>query len=204
MKIKYILSDFDGVIRKFPSERDEAIERKYGLPPGTLFKTAFYKANLDKAVCGNITDEQWRSGIEKSLALLSNETTAKLAIEEWSNFSGVVDNDYLNYLESQFPKVPIVVLTNGTTRLQSDLAKLGIADHFLKIFNSADIGFCKPDKGIFEYVLKNFVCEPSEILFVDDSLSHVKAAQDLGIQAYHYKSLDEFKRYCNTQENKYE
>ena len=200
MKIKYILSDLDGVIRKFPIERDSGIEERFKLPLGTLFKIAFCnKDQLDKAVCGHITDEEWRSGIAKALEELFDKDTSKLVIEEWSNFSGVVDFEYLNYLESQFPKVPIAVLTNGTTRLQSDLIKLGIENCFLTIFNSADIGFCKPDKSIFEYVLKALACEPSEILFVDDSLSHVKAAQNLGIQVHHYKSLNEFKGLFNNE-----
>jgi len=199
MKIKYLLSDLDGVIRKFPSERDEVIEKKYKLPFGTLFKTAFNKSNLDKVVCGLITDEVWRLEIEKSLAQICGETTAKMAIEEWSSFSGIVDQDYLNFLDQYFPKVPVVILTNGTTRLLSDLIKLGINSRFFKIFNSAEIGFAKPDRNIFEHILQDLSCEPSEILFVDDSLSHIKAAQDLCMRVHHYKSLSEFKDFLSNE-----
>lgn len=194
-QIKYILSDLDGVIRKFPSKRDAVIEKKYNLALGTLFNIAFDKINLEKAVCGHITDEEWRSRIEKSLSLLYNEATAKQAIKEWSDFAGVVDHDYLNYLEQQFPRCPIVLLTNGTTRLLSDLKNLRIENYFFKIINSADIGFCKPDKRIFEYVLDILSCSPSEVLFIDDSLTHVKIAEEIGIKSHHYKSLNKFKEF---------
>lgn len=193
MKIKYILSDLDGVIRKFPTERDSSIEERFKLPLGTLFKVAFgNKDLLDKAVCGHITDEKWRSEIEQVLSLSCGKETAILAMKEWSKFSGVIDFDYLNFLELQFPKVPIAILTNGTTRLQSDLNKLGVENRFCVIFNSAEVGFCKPDKRIFEHVLKNLACEASEVLFVDDSSSHIQVAQEMGFQAHYYRSLSEF------------
>lgn len=193
MKFKFILSDLDGVIRKFPPERDVSIEKKYNLPPGSIFATAFNKTNLDKAVCGLISDESWRQDIQDNLAKISDAKTAKLAMSEWSDFSGIVDFEYLNCLRSKFGDTPVIVLTNGTTRLKEDLAKLGIEKSFFKIINSADVGVCKPDKKIFEHILSETQCAAAEILFIDDSLSHIESAKELGFATYHYKSLNEFK-----------
>ncbi len=198
MKFKYILSDLDGVIRKFPIERNSVIEKKFGLELGILFKMAFGDKNLlNSAVCGHITDEAWRLEIEKSLALACGDITAKAAIKEWSSFPGFVDHEYLSFLEMHFEKIPVAVLTNGTTRLHNDLTKLEIGDSFYRVFNSADVGICKPDKKIFEHVIKELGCEASEILFIDDSVSHVLGAQELGIVGYHYKSLVDFKTFLN-------
>jgi len=88
-------------------------------------------------------------------------------------------------------------LTNGTSRLQSDLTKLGIENRFYKIFNSAEIGVCKPDVKVYQYVIEKLACKPSDILFIDDSLSHIQAAQELGIQVHHYRSLEEFERFTS-------
>ncbi len=87
------------------------------------------------------------------------------------------------------------MLSNGTSRLNSDLIKLEIENRFFKIFNSAEIGICKPDKQIYEYAIKNLGCLPSEVLFVDDSLSHIEAASAVGLRTYHYKSLQPFQKY---------
>lgn len=195
MKIKFLLSDLDGVIRTYPSERAGLIEKKYGLKAGSIFSSAYEKTLLTKAVCGYISDEQWRLEITRSLASTYTEKVAAQAVNEWSDFSGIVDKHYFRYLELKYASVPVAVLTNGTSRLQSDLIKLGIENRFYKIFNSADIGACKPDKKIYQYVVDKLGCNPNDILFIDDSLSHVQAAEELGIQTHHYRSLEEFERF---------
>ncbi len=88
------------------------------------------------------------------------------------------------------------MLTNGTSRLATDLTALGIESRFFKIFNSAVIGVCKPDRKIFAHVVENLGCAPSEIFFVDDSMSHVQAAQEMGMAVHHYQSPDDFQTFC--------
>lgn len=145
MKIKYLLSDLDGVIRKFPAQRDKSIEEKFG--------------------------------------------------EQAADLIGEVDHQYLDYVEAFFSKDSVVLLTNGTTHLSSDLEKLNIKNRFFKIFNSAEIGVCQPDKKIYEHVVKNLGCLPSEILFVGDSVSYIEAAAATGMQTYLYKSLQDFQKH---------
>ena len=96
MKVKYLLSDLDGVIRKFPSQRDKEIEEKFNLPLGSLFDTAFEKTILHKAVCGTITDESWRIEITKNISKICDDQTANQAVNEWSDFPGDVDYKYLD------------------------------------------------------------------------------------------------------------
>jgi len=196
MDFKFILSDLDGVIRTYPDERVHLIEQKYGLKPGAIFSAAFEKKLLSKAVCGIMTDEEWRLETARSLSTVYGEEIAYEATHEWSNFSGNIDRCYLEYIESRFPGVPIAVLTNGTSRLNRDLAELNVESGFFRIFNSAEIGVCKPDKRIYEHVINQLKCNPEEILFVDDSLSHILAASDLGMITCHYTSLEEFQQKC--------
>lgn len=192
--IKYLLSDLDGVIRHFSAERDQEIERRYGLSPGALLGTAFEKNLLTRAITGKISDEDWRSEITAILEKVCSLELAKQAVGDWSAFPGKVDYRYLDYLVNQFPGLPVAVLTNGTSRLHRDLVTLGIADRFYKIFNSAEIGFCKPNPKVFNYVVEVLNCEPKEIFFIDDSLSHVTAAKELGMVAHHYRSFGEFQK----------
>lgn len=92
MKIKFLLSDLDGVIRKYPQSRDQAIEKKFGLPEGALHSAAFKNPFLEEAVCGRITDESWRLEIQRKLSQQCSEEVAKQAISEWSDFPGQVDH----------------------------------------------------------------------------------------------------------------
>lgn len=56
---------------------------------------------------------------------------------------------------------------------------------FDKMWFSYQIGAVKPDPTIFEYVLEDGKLDPSETLFIDDTLMHVEVARKLGIRAYH-------------------
>lgn len=193
MKFKFLLSDLDGVIRHYPHKRNIAIEQKFELPSGAIFQAVFEKGILTQAVCGLITDERWRQMAADSLAKIYGEERARDAIAEWSDFSGLVDHEYLNFLESRFAGVKIAVLTNGTTRLHTDLAKLKLENSFFKIFNSAEVGVCKPDPKIFQHVIESLQCKPEEIFFVDDSLSHIQAAIGAGMKGHHYRSFEDFR-----------
>lgn len=192
MKIKYLLSDLDGVIRKYPQSRDHQIESKFGLAHGAIYSAAFKNPLLEEVVCGRIKDEAWRSDIKNRISRDYSEAIAHQAVQEWTDFPGHLDNEYLLYIERHFPAIPIAILTNGTTRLMSDLSTLGIENRFFKIFNSAEFGVCKPNPKIYQHVITELDCQPSEILFVDDSLSHVQTAQELGFHTHHYTTLTSF------------
>lgn len=67
---------------------------------------------------------------------------------------------------------------------------------FNGVFSSADLGCKKPDPQFFDRLLKRI--DPKreiprkEILFWDDTEANIKAAKDLGIQAYLYTDLTAF------------
>lgn len=52
-----------------------------------------------------------------------------------------------------------------------------------RLFTSCEFGFRKPEKEIFEMVLKNLQIHPSSVLFIDDSIKNVIAAREVGMNA---------------------
>jgi epoxide hydrolase-like predicted phosphatase len=52
-------------------------------------------------------------------------------------------------------------------------------DHFVE---SASLGIRKPNPEIFKHTLKTMGCQASEVAFLDDIGSNLKAAQRLGIR----------------------
>lgn len=60
-------------------------------------------------------------------------------------------------------------------------------DLFLKAYYSHKIELRKPSSAIFEYMLKENNLNPSEVLFLDDSIQHIEAAKGLGIKTIHVK-----------------
>jgi len=65
---------------------------------------------------------------------------------------------------------------------------LQMTDLFDTLYLSYEIGLHKPDAGIYTYVLQNAGLNPSECIFIDDSLVNVKAAAKPGIAGIHITS----------------
>ncbi|HOF45435.1 MAG TPA: HAD family phosphatase [Bacteroidales bacterium] len=61
---------------------------------------------------------------------------------------------------------------------------------FEKSFFSHHIGLRKPNKESFEYIIKNQNLDPTETLFIDDTIRHVEGAKQVGLVAYHLENMD--------------
>jgi 2-haloacid dehalogenase len=63
---------------------------------------------------------------------------------------------------------------------------------FFKWFNilviSGEVGLLKPDKAIFDLLLKRAGLPASECLFIDDHERNILAARELGFQTIHFQS----------------
>ncbi|MDD3481058.1 MAG: HAD family phosphatase, partial [Patescibacteria group bacterium] len=62
------------------------------------------------------------------------------------------------------------------------------------IFVASEIGFVKPHKEAFEYVLKRLNVKPIESVFVDDSAINVEGAKKLGINGILFKNIKQLKK----------
>lgn len=56
---------------------------------------------------------------------------------------------------------------------------------FEKAYYSYEVGFRKPDKEIFEYVISQNGLLPEETIFIDDTLANVEAANSLNIKGFY-------------------
>ena len=61
---------------------------------------------------------------------------------------------------------------------------------FDRAFYSHEIGYRKPNREAYEYVLKVERLKPAETLFIDDLEHNVIAARQTGMQAYHHSKGD--------------
>ncbi len=57
---------------------------------------------------------------------------------------------------------------------------------------SHEVGALKPDRKIFSEALSRAGVQPREALFVDDQISNVAAARELGIDAFQFLSSEQF------------
>jgi HAD superfamily hydrolase (TIGR01509 family) len=150
-----LLLDLDGVLRRFPPL------------PAEIAEIAFEPSLLRRAVTGEITDEQWRHEVG----------------QDWAASPGEVISEALALVRAARRQCFVALLSNATTRLEEDLAHLGLDAEFDAIFNSARLGVAKPDPAIFRRVLDE-LGHPTAV-FCDDSAENAAAAREAGLDGVH-------------------
>ena len=178
--IRAVLFDLDGVIRHFNPENVASIEGAHELEPGSLEAIAFASRHLEEVTTGRICRREWveRIGVE-----LDNPAAA----EEWGRQPFTPDEEVLGLVdELRANGIRTAILTNGTDTIPAEVASMGIGSHFEAVFNSAEIGWAKPDERAFQHVLDAMQLAAHEVFFTDDSVGKLAGADTLGMPTHHF------------------
>ncbi|MFJ5922335.1 HAD-IA family hydrolase [Kitasatospora sp. NPDC092948] len=185
-QIGAVLCDLDGVLRVW-GELGE-VDAAYGLPPGTVAGAAFRDERLLPAVTGQVTDEQWRAAVAADLVGVCGSTVrAREVVAAWGRQPSRVDPEVLALLADVRRGVPVVLVSNGTTRLEADLTALGLDAAFDAVVNTARLGAAKPEARVYLAAAERVRVPPSACLFVDDSQGNTAAAEALGMSGHHFR-----------------
>lgn len=185
--ITVVLLDLDGVIRHFDDDFRDRVEDDHGLARGTLARIAFEPELAQLVVTGQMTFDEWTERIGE---LVDNPVAAR----QWLGERGRIDWDLVAVVdELRSSGVTVAVLTNGTDTVRAELTAHGLTEHFDAIFNSAEIGFAKPDPRAFQHVCDQLNVDPTSVLFTDDSAYKLAGAVDLGMAAVLYEGLESFR-----------
>ncbi|NOK58206.1 MAG: hypothetical protein GFH27_549279n13 [Chloroflexi bacterium AL-W] len=186
--IKTLFIDLDGVLRIWGAEQDTCTEQ-FGLPHGAIRQIAFAPERLLPAITGHISDDEWRTSIAEHLHRQFPDVDAVQAVQAWSKPIGTVDHAMLEVVRNCRQHTRILLITNATSRLPSDLDQLGLSDEFDYIINSSSVGAAKPDTRIFTAALHIASATANETLFIDDSAGHVAAAIEIGLKGHIYQDI---------------
>ena len=196
MQYETILVDLDGVIRKWrPS--DETIEVAFGLPVGSIRKTAFLPELVSQAVTGAITDEEWREQTAERLRREFGASDAREAVAQWTSQPGEVDQQVLSILSARDASIKLILVTNATSRLSLDLKNLGLSGHFHSVVNSSQVGVKKPSAEVFRIAMERSATAPEHALFIDDTAANVAAAARLGILSHMFVGHSELSAFLH-------
>lgn len=185
--IRAVLFDLDGVIRHFDSEHTTQIERRYGFDPGTITAVAFEPDMLEQVTTGVISRRAWVDRVGETLGSAE-------AAEEWGRQPSDLDEQVLAAVdELRAAGIRTAILTNGTDTIPAEAKAHGLHHRFEAIFNSAEIGWAKPDVRAFQHVLDTLGLEGPEVFFTDDSAAKLVGAEALGMPTHHFTSADELR-----------
>ncbi len=195
-----IFIDLDGVLRHWHGNEIEHAELLVGVDKGTLFSVAFSDVVLLPAIEGRITHEMWVSNVTDVLANRYSNIVAFELISGWNSASWKIDTELLEAVKIAAPHCKLVLVTNATTKLQSDLLSAGLQSEFDVIVNSAVIGSAKPNLAFYQSALDMAGTTATKSLFIDDSPENVEVAASLGmVSIKHFKNtetIDFIRRKC--------
>ncbi|WP_100086107.1 HAD family hydrolase [Vibrio sinaloensis] len=186
-----ILIDFDGVIRQWPGDEVTQAEQALGVTPGSLYKAAFTNDLLNLAVCGEISHQEWCDRVTTQLARCWSQKTAEELVDTWQQAKWQIDTELVAGLRHHAPESKLVLVTNGTSQLEADLASANLLDSFDLVVSSAHIGVAKPDRLYFEVALQLAEGHPVHAVFIDDSHTNVATAKAMGIDSLVHTNKDE-------------
>lgn len=195
--IKHIIFDFGGVFLNLDGKHSGISSQLaviFDIPMNQADK--IWNENKIDLLTGKETPKDF---IKKINNLLKISLNIEKANQEWERLNKMektqINWDLVDYVESLKNKYQIHMLTDTVNVDAGNSAWFGdISKHFHNIFKSFEIGFRKPDKNSFLYVLKKIGANPDECVFVDDFQKNVESANELGLKGIFYSNLSQLKK----------
>ncbi|MFJ3600304.1 HAD family hydrolase [Streptomyces sp. NPDC090126] len=182
-----VLCDLDNVIRFYDTDPLATLERAAGLPEGTTTDIAYAPETDLPLLLGRITPDAW---VESIAAGLTERVGAERAHELGRALADApfrADEEVVTLLRRARTHVPLVLVTNATLQLDSDLALLGLTDLADAVVSSAVEQVAKPDPAIYRIAAGRAGVPVERCLFVDDRRENTDAAADLGMATVLYR-----------------
>jgi len=189
-KIKNIIFDLGGVIinlnipktiSEFNSLSNQAFEDLYTQAQQTHLFDLFDK--------GLISEHDFFNQL--NISLKTKASTEQL-LHAWNAMLLDFPEHRLNMLLALKTKYRIFLLSNTNEThitaleqiLKNEHGYTNLDSFFEKTYYSCRIGMRKPNTDIFEFVLNENNLNPTETIFIDDSIQHVNGAKHANINSY--------------------
>jgi len=188
--VKNIIFDLGGVILNIDYGQTANAFMKIGVANfDKIYSQAKQGQVFDKLETGDLTPDEFREYIKEIVPSLQFSDIDKA----WNAMLLDLPIQRIDLLKKLKKKYRLFLLSNTNEIhikcfrkiIESSYGKNIFDDVFEHQYYSSDIGMRKPNAECFQYVLEKNSLEPSETLFIDDSVQHVEGARKLNIKAYH-------------------
>lgn len=119
----------------------------------------------------------------------------KKCCERWHTCMKAMDGagDFCDDLKQKGYR--LFILSNASDAFYDFFPLFRPLDYFDGVVVSSDVHMVKPDRRIYEYLLRKYDLAAEECLFIDDMQVNVDAARSVGMQAYRFTdSYEEIKK----------
>lgn len=149
------------------------------------------------AYVGSLGYEDGKVMTDGFVKALNEKLSLTMTIAEFDilwNF-GFHENEEMAALLTELGKsYPLYLLSNTNESHYGFLStKFKVDRHFKELILSHKVGYTKPDRRIYEEVLKRSGLTAPECLFVDDLERNVNAARELGMKAIRFVGIEDLR-----------
>lgn len=182
---KLIVFDYGGVIIDlFPEKTRNAFLRLGIKNPDELYSPNGQIKLFDEFDKGMIQPSDFLKELKK---YFHSSVKLEEITEAWNAMLGLINTEKLEFIALLRKKCKVCILSN-TNEIHLSYVKQkfqdihfpGIEHFFDEVYYSCRLGMRKPEKEIFELVMKKYNVHPKEILFIDDTQMHIDGAKMLG------------------------
>jgi putative hydrolase of the HAD superfamily len=195
--IHNIIFDLGGVLINIDYERNKTAFCKLGVQNfDQLYSQAHQTRLFDDLETGRITGDQFRLSLKKLIGLPVSDHQIDQA---WNAMLLDLPARRLALLKKLKERYRLFLLSNTNSIHIHEINRYLVREHgveslkpfFEKIFYSYEIGMRKPDREVFEYVLRSLGIKAEQTLYIDDSPQHLESAGRLGIHTILLKPGEE-------------
>ena len=193
--MRLLVLDLDGVVVRGHPEGgrwDKHIARDLGIDPARL-QERFFRAHFRKIVTGeadlyDVLDGMWHE--------MECATPARTFVDYWFASDSDLDPDVMAQVaawRARGGKAHLATVQEHH-RAKYLMETLGLAQHFDAMHYAAALGAAKPDRLFYERAQARLpVASPDDVIFLDDSVKNVEAANAFGWRARHFANADDLR-----------
>jgi len=189
-----VLFDLDGVLADYDKRvRVEHLASAIGRSPQAVH-AAIYASGIEEAGDSGALDTA------AYLGALGEYLGCPVGAAAWvaaRRAATTVRPEVLDLARNVAHRVPVALLTNNGQLMAETLPQI-VPELFPlftgRAFAAAQFGAAKPETTAYLGCLSALGVAPAATLFIDDSAANVRGAQQAGLQAHHYQTLEGLKQ----------
>ncbi|MFK8045897.1 MAG: HAD family hydrolase [Crocinitomicaceae bacterium] len=197
MNFEAIIFDLGGVILNIDYHKTIQAFKNIGIKEfDDLYNQAQQNQLFDNLETGKISESDFYLEIQR----ISNASISVKQIEiAWNAMLLDLPSKRIDFLIELAKATPIYLLSNTNSihlkAFQNIInesfgKKELLEDVFIETFYSHKIGLRKPHADVFQLILDKHQLNPTNTLFIDDSIQHIEGAKKIGLKTHHLVNQD--------------
>jgi len=126
--------------------------------------------------------------------LLKNSNKKKLKLNDVKKlyYKKIHVKKAFSLVKKLYKKYPLYTLNDEAIEwMNYRIKKFKLKKYFKAFITSGFVGYAKPDKRIYQIMLKKAKCKPEEVIFIDNNPKLVEAARKLGINGITFRNKEQ-------------